>query len=225
MRSKHCHSRVPRLIKTPTVACSGASASATAQASLAAQVAKEQADAEARQAAKKRKKNVEIEVLDDDAEDDSGEKKGAEEGSAGQGEKGAAAGEVEEVGDNDDDDDDDDDAPKPEGNGGKTDRYVWTQTLQDVTVTFPVRAGLKSRHLNVVMKSDRLKLEIKNEDVLCDGELCQRIKTADSTWTIEDSDEGRRIVFCTFETFFCLGLWPLHSRLPVLCAHFLSLTE
>ena len=150
-------------------------------------MAKEKAEAEARQATKKEKKSVEIEVLDDDAEEGEGDGDGAGKAAA----AAAAAGDD----DGDEDSDDDDGSPKPEGNGGKTDRYVWTQTLQDVTVTFPVRAGLKSKHLSVAMKADRLKLEIKGEDMLCDGELCQRIKTADSTWTIENSDEGRRVVF------------------------------
>jgi len=45
-----------------------------------------------------------------------------------------------------------------EGNGGRTERYVWTQTLADVTVNVPLPAGTKSKMLTVDMRNGSLKV-------------------------------------------------------------------
>lgn len=39
--------------------------------------------------------------------------------------------------------------PAPVGNGGKTDRYTWTQTLSELSVAFPLPGGLRSRDVVV----------------------------------------------------------------------------
>lgn len=42
--------------------------------------------------------------------------------------------------------------PPPEGNGGATDTYAWTQTLKTVEVSVPIKPGLKSRDIHVDIK-------------------------------------------------------------------------
>ena len=51
-----------------------------------------------------------------------------------------------------------DNSPAPEGNGGRTDKYTWTQTLSEVTVNIPLPTGVKSKMLNVDIKNTKLKV-------------------------------------------------------------------
>lgn len=44
------------------------------------------------------------------------------------------------------------------GNGGKTDKYVWTQTLADLAVNIPLPVGTKSKMLDVEIKNTKLKV-------------------------------------------------------------------
>merc|ERR1740133_22594 len=91
----------------------------------------------------------------------------------------------------DDDDDDDDDTPAPVNNGGKTDKYVWGQTLQEVTIPVPV--GTRSRELQVEIKPTTLLVKLKKgETFIGPGELHAKSDSEDATWTIEDdSDLGK----------------------------------
>ena len=44
------------------------------------------------------------------------------------------------------------------GNGGKTDKYVWTQTLAEVTVHITLPAGVTKKQLEVDIRTTRLKV-------------------------------------------------------------------
>ncbi|CEL93907.1 unnamed protein product [Vitrella brassicaformis CCMP3155] len=96
---------------------------------------------------------------------------------------------AEEVVIGEDDDEADDGAPNPAkyGNGGKTDRYTWTQTLGTVEVLIPVPPGTKSSQLSVVMTADRLKVGLKGQTPIVDGKLHQKIKPDDCMWTLVDN--------------------------------------
>ncbi len=85
-------------------------------------------------------------------------------------------------------DDEADDSPAPEGNGGVTDKYVWTQTLSEVTVNVPLPAGTKAKMLSVDIQNKRLKVAVKGGEVLVDGDFHKRVITDDSIWTLEDGN-------------------------------------
>lgn len=53
------------------------------------------------------------------------------------------------------------DGPAPVGNGGTTDRYAWTQTLSELTVTFAVPPGVTARDVTVDFKPASLKARAK----------------------------------------------------------------
>ncbi|KDO28852.1 hypothetical protein SPRG_05723 [Saprolegnia parasitica CBS 223.65] len=91
---------------------------------------------------------------------------------------------------NGNDDDDDDASPPLEGNGGKTEHYVWTQTLQEAHVSIAVPNGTTSRQVFADIRAKTLKVGLKGQPLLVDGELHKRIKVEDSFWTLED---GNRI--------------------------------
>jgi hypothetical protein len=82
------------------------------------------------------------------------------------------------------------DAAAPEGNGGRTDKYVWTQTLQETQVNFEVPSGTKSRQVAVEITASKLKVGLRGGETIVDGPLFNRVKVDDSFWTLED---GNRI--------------------------------
>lgn len=75
------------------------------------------------------------------------------------------------------------------GNGGSTDRYVWTQELAELSIIVPVPLGTKIKSLDVEIKNKRLKVGIKGQPPIIDGELHKRVIVDDSFWTLEDGKE------------------------------------
>ncbi len=79
----------------------------------------------------------------------------------------------------------------PIGNGGSTSRYVWTQTLEEVTVHIPIPNGTRAKDLHV--KIDAHSLCVKRKDGDCaalsplEGMFFARIRPDECTWTIESS--------------------------------------
>ncbi|KAJ0402701.1 hypothetical protein P43SY_007843 [Pythium insidiosum] len=86
--------------------------------------------------------------------------------------------------------DEEDEGPPLVGNGGATEKYVWTQTLQEAQANFIVPEGTKSRQIAVDITSTRLKVGLKGASPIVDGLLHKRVKVDDSFWTLED---GNRI--------------------------------
>lgn len=85
-------------------------------------------------------------------------------------------------------DEEEDKTPPPPGNGGKTDKYVWTQTLSEVTVSITLPKGTKSKILDVDIRNTRLKVGIKGQTPIIDGEFHKRVIVDDSLWTIDDGE-------------------------------------
>lgn len=85
-------------------------------------------------------------------------------------------------------DEDNDNSPPPPGNGGKTGKYEWSQTLSDVTVNIPLPTGVNKKTLEVTMTNSKLKVNFKGLEVpvYINGEFHKRIVVDDSIWTIED---------------------------------------
>ncbi|KAI9315952.1 HSP20-like chaperone [Dichotomocladium elegans] len=67
--------------------------------------------------------------------------------------------------------------------------YKWRQTLQDVDVTIPVPKGTRGRDLVVELKRKHIKVALKGQPAILEGELCKDIKVDDSTWTIDNQQE------------------------------------
>ncbi|KWU42585.1 CS-domain-containing protein [Rhodotorula sp. JG-1b] len=67
--------------------------------------------------------------------------------------------------------------------------YRWRQTLQDVTVTVPVPAGTRGKQLDVVLRKQHIKVGVKGQEPVIEGDMPYEIKVDDSTWTLDDSRE------------------------------------
>lgn len=83
------------------------------------------------------------------------------------------------------------DKEAPPGNGGATEHYVWTQQLAEVTVNVSVPPGTRSRDLVVEIGKKRLRVGLKGQPPMVEGELHKPVKVDDSFWTLED---GREVV-------------------------------
>ncbi|CAM9205692.1 unnamed protein product [Chrysoparadoxa australica] len=93
-------------------------------------------------------------------------------------------------------DDEDDEKRKLDhspGNGGKTDRYVWVQQLADVNISIPVPEGIKARDLSIVIGKSKLKVAIKGQPPIIDGEFYKGVIVDDSFWTLEANQDGKEI--------------------------------
>lgn len=72
------------------------------------------------------------------------------------------------------------------GNGMDLENYSWVQTLQEVTVNVPVPTGTKARSVVCEIKKNHIKLGIKGQDPIIDGDLYRAVKPDDCYWNIED---------------------------------------
>ncbi|OMP02218.1 HSP20-like chaperone [Corchorus olitorius] len=73
------------------------------------------------------------------------------------------------------------------GNGLDLEKYSWTQTLQEVTVNVPVPSGTRSRFVVCEIKKNHLKVGLKGQPPIIEGELYQAVKPDDCYWSIEDN--------------------------------------
>ena len=71
--------------------------------------------------------------------------------------------------------------------------YTWEQTLEDVTVSVIVPAGIPGKMVNCQIQKNHLIVGIKGKTPIIDGELSEQIKKGDSSWTIDDVKDGREI--------------------------------
>ena len=86
--------------------------------------------------------------------------------------------------------------PTPIDNGGRTDKYVWTQTLSEVNVSIVLPAGTTSKLLSVSIEPNALHASLKKGDktVYLSGEPDERIDSNNATWTLETDKAGVKLL-------------------------------
>jgi hypothetical protein len=88
-------------------------------------------------------------------------------------------------------DEEENESPPPIGNGGSVEgKYVWTQTLQELSMSVILPENTRGRDLNVAMNKTHLKIGLKGKELVNDN-LTRTIIVDDSFWTVED---GNRLV-------------------------------
>jgi len=91
-----------------------------------------------------------------------------------------------------DDDDEDEDSKgkmKPNvGNGADLENYRWTQTLQELEIRVPLKfpRQLKTRDVVVEFSQTHLKVGVKGQPLIIDGDFPHKIKLEETMWTLED---------------------------------------
>ena len=58
-----------------------------------------------------------------------------------------------------------------------------------MTVTVPVPAGTRGKQLDVVLRKQHIKVGVKGQEPVLEGDMPYEIKVDDSTWTLDDSRE------------------------------------
>ncbi|OMO93439.1 HSP20-like chaperone [Corchorus olitorius] len=71
-------------------------------------------------------------------------------------------------------------------NGLDMEDHSWGQSLQEVTINIPVPQGTKSRDVLCEIKMKSLKVGLKGQNPIIEGELFESVKPNDSYWVIED---------------------------------------
>lgn len=120
--------------------------------------------------------------------------KGSQEETEGASEEKKADGEEEE---------EDSKEPPPPGNGGRTDKYVWTQTLGALEVFVDVRPGVKAKQIVCDIGNETLKVGIKGEPLILEGKMHSKVKVDDCMWTLLDN----KCVQITIEKFDNMKWW------------------
>lgn len=93
--------------------------------------------------------------------------------------------------------------PPPLGNGGKTDKYVWTQTLSALEVYVDVKPGVKAKQIVCDIGTETLTVGIKGEPPILKGKMHSKVKTDDCMWTLLDN----KCVQITIEKFDNMKWW------------------
>lgn len=78
----------------------------------------------------------------------------------------------------------------PVGNGGTTEKYKWTQTIDECTVMINVPVGTRGKELDVSISSSAIKVKPKKPledgtDLFVEGPLTEAIDPGESTWSLE----------------------------------------
>lgn len=63
--------------------------------------------------------------------------------------------------------------------------YTWTQTMEDVTMTFTVPQRTQKSDINLVFTPNKICIELKNGPKLLEGPLFRDIDVSVSTWILE----------------------------------------
>ncbi|KAH6760501.1 HSP20-like chaperones superfamily protein [Perilla frutescens var. hirtella] len=71
-------------------------------------------------------------------------------------------------------------------NGLDMDKYSWGQSLQEVNINVSVPPGTKSRFIVCEIKKKHLKIGLKGQPPIIDGELFDPVKVDDCFWSLED---------------------------------------
>jgi len=102
-----------------------------------------------------------------------------------------------------DDEEEDSKEPPPTGNGGRTDKYVWTQTLSALEVYVDVKPGVKAKQIVCDIQGEYLKLGVKGEPLILEGKMDSKVKPDDCMWTLLDN----KCVQITLEKFDNMKWW------------------
>lgn len=70
-------------------------------------------------------------------------------------------------------------------NGGKTENYIWTQTLNELHIYYPVKSDLRGKFVNVAFKLKHLTVAIEGKTVI-DKDFPENINVEESLWTLEE---------------------------------------
>lgn len=73
-----------------------------------------------------------------------------------------------------------------ERNGADLEKYSWGQTLQEIELRVPLNGVFKTKDLTVSIEKKHLKVGVKGQPLIIDGDFPKEVKLEESTWVLED---------------------------------------
>jgi hypothetical protein len=70
--------------------------------------------------------------------------------------------------------------------------YSWSQTLPEVVVSVAVPPGTRSKALDVAIGKTKLRVGLKGQAPIIDGQLSEAVKPDDCLWNLADDTVGER---------------------------------
>ncbi|KAE8373668.1 nuclear movement protein nudC [Aspergillus bertholletiae] len=67
--------------------------------------------------------------------------------------------------------------------------YKWTQTIKDVDVTIPVPGNLRGRDLDVVLAKNKIKVAVKGQEPIIEGDFPHPVILDECSWTLESTSQ------------------------------------
>lgn len=64
--------------------------------------------------------------------------------------------------------------------------YIWQQTAEDVTLTFPLPDGITKEHIKIHFSPDHISMSLKEQEPFLKGKLYSAIDHESSTWIVKD---------------------------------------
>ena len=73
-------------------------------------------------------------------------------------------------------------------NSGSVDltNYNWGQTLEEIELRIPLGGAYKAKDMIIEIEKKHLKVGIRGNPFIIDGDLLKEIKREESTWVLED---------------------------------------
>ncbi|KUL87115.1 hypothetical protein ZTR_05586 [Talaromyces verruculosus] len=71
--------------------------------------------------------------------------------------------------------------------------YKWTQTIGEAEVSIPVPGTIKGRDLDVVLTKTKIKVALKGQAPIIEGDFPHPIHADDSTWMLETIPTGKQV--------------------------------
>lgn len=90
------------------------------------------------------------------------------------------------------------------GNGADLQKYKWTQTLEEIELKVPLNMAVKSKDIVYDLQKKHLKIGLKGQPLIIDGELEAVVKVEDCAWVLED----KRTFVLTLEKVNKMSWWP-----------------
>ncbi|KAF7590469.1 hypothetical protein BBP40_002813 [Aspergillus hancockii] len=67
--------------------------------------------------------------------------------------------------------------------------YKWTQTIKDVDVTIAVPGNLRGRDMDVVLTKNKIKVAVKGQEPIIEGEFPHPVLLDECSWTLETTSQ------------------------------------